>query len=178
MEIQGERALSCTTILCGKKITETGLVIAAHNEDERGRYVLYRGMLPERDWNLNDPAEAFLPAEKGLAAIPQVEHTCRSYWVEHVNPKGGESNSDMFLNEYGVLFTSNAGQNSKPDPEDPKLVKDGGIGYNVRRAVGERATSARHGVEIALRLLAEWGYEDRGRNFTIADKDEAWNIQI
>ena len=169
--------MSCTTILCGKKITETGLVIAAHNEDERGRYVLYRGILPERDWNLNDPAEAFLPAEKGLAAIPQVEHTCRTYWVEHVNPQGGESNSDMFLNEYGVLFTSNAGQNSKPDPEDPKLVKDGGIGYNVRRAVGERATSARHGVEIALRLLAEWGYEDRGRNFTIADKDEAWNIQ-
>ena len=169
--------MSCTTILAGKNITETGLVLAAHNEDERGRYVVYRGILPEREWDLNDPAQAFLPAEEGLAAIPQVKHTLRSYWVEHVYPKGGEPNADMFYNEYGVLFTSNAAQNTKPDPDDPALVRDGGIAYNIRRAVGERATSARHGVEIALRLLAEWGYAPRGRNYTIADKDEAWNIQ-
>lgn len=169
--------MSCTTILAGKNITETGLVLAAHNEDERGRYVVYRAILPERDWDLNDPAQAFLPAEKGLASVPQVNHTLRSYWVEHVNPGGGEPNADMFYNDHGVLFTSNAAQNSKPDPNDPSLVKDGGIAYNIRRAVGERATSARHGVEIALRLLAEWGYAPRGRNYTIADKDEAWNIQ-
>ena len=55
--------MSCTTILAGKKITETGLVLAAHNEDERGRYVTYHGMLPERDWDLSDPDQAFLPAE-------------------------------------------------------------------------------------------------------------------
>lgn len=169
--------MSCTTILAGKKITETGLVLAAHNEDERGRYVLYRGMLPERDWDLNDPAQAALPAEEGLAKVPQVKHTQRSYWVEHVNQNGGEPNADMFFNCHGVLFTSNAAQKSKPDPEDPALVKDGGIAYNIRRAVGERAKSARHGVQIALSLIAEWGHAAPGRNFTIADKDEAWNIQ-
>ena len=169
--------MSCTTILAGKNITETGLVLAAHNEDERGRYAVYHTILPERDWDLNDPAQAFLPAEEGMAAVPQAEHTLRSYWVEHVHQNGGEANADMFYNEHGVLFTSNAAQNSKPDPDDPSLVKDGGIAYNIRRAVGERATSARHGVEIALRLLAEWGYAPRGRNYTIADKDEAWNIQ-
>ena len=169
--------MSCTTILAGKKITETGLVLAAHNEDERGRYVLYRGMLPERDWDLNDPEQAVLPAEEGLARIPQVGHTWRSYWVEHVNQNGGESNGDMFFNQHGVLFTSNAAQASKPDPNDPALVKEGGLAYNVRRAVGERAKSARHGVQIVLSLLAEWGYAPGGRNYTIADKDEAWNIQ-
>ena len=169
--------MSCTTILAGKKITETGLVLAAHNEDERGRYVLYRGILPERDWDLDDPSQAYLPAEEGLASVPQVKHTRRSYWVEHVYPKGGEPNADMFYNDHGVLFTSNAAQSTKPDPDDPALVKDGGLAYNVRRAVGERATSARHGVQIALRLLAEWGYSPSGRNYTIADKDEAWNIQ-
>lgn len=169
--------MSCTTILAGKKITETGLVLAAHNEDERGRYVLYRGILPETDHDLNDPGQAFLPAEEGLAPIPQVSHTFRSYWVEHVNPKGGEPNADMFYNRFGVLFTSNAAQKTKPDPDDPSLVKDGGISYNIRRAVGERARSARHGVQIALSLIAEWGHAAPGRNFTIADKDEAWNIQ-
>ena len=169
--------MSCTTILAGKKITESGRVIAAHNEDERGRYVTYHGMLPERDWDLSDPDQAFLPAEKGLAKIPQVQHTFRTYWVEHVYPESGAENSDMFLNRNGVLFTSNAGGETKPDPEDPALVKDGGIAYNLRRAVGERAENARHGVQIALSLLAEWGYAPTARCYTIADKDEAWLIQ-
>ena len=169
--------MGCTTILAGKNITESGFVIAAHNEDERGRYVTYHGMLPERDWDLNDPDQAFLPAEPGLAKIPQVGHTFQTYWVEHVYPERGAENSDMFLNRNGVLFTSNAGGETKPDPEDPSLVKDGGIAYNIRRAVGERAESARHGVQIALSLLAEWGYAPTARSYTIADKDEAWLIQ-
>ena len=170
--------MSCTTILAGKKITESGFVIAAHNEDERGRYVTYHGMLPERDWDLSDPDQAFLPAEPGYAKVPQVPHTFRTYWVEHVYPDRGAENSDMFLNRNGVLFTSNAGGDSKPDPNDPSLVKDGGIGYNIRRAVGERAENARHGVQIALTLIAEWGYAPTGRCYTIADKDEAWIIQV
>ena len=170
--------MSCTTILAGKKITESGFVIAAHNEDERGRYVTYHGMLPERDWDLSDPDQAFLPAEPGYAKVPQVPHTFRTYWVEHVYPDCGAENSDMFLNRNGVLFTSNAGGDSKPDPNDPSLVKDGGIGYNIRRAVGERAENARHGVQIALSLIAEWGYAPTGRCYTIADKDEAWIIQV
>lgn len=170
--------MSCTTILAGKKTTESGFVIAAHNEDERGRYVTYHGMLPERDWDLTDPDQAFLPAEPGYAKVPQVSHTFRTYWVEHVYPDCGAENSDMFLNRNGVLFTSNAGGDSKPDPNDPSLVKDGGIGYNIRRAVGERAENARHGVQIALSLIAEWGYAPTGRCYTIADKDEAWIIQV
>lgn len=170
--------MSCTTILAGKNTTESGFVIAAHNEDERGRYVTYHGMLPERDWDLTDLDQAFLPAEPGYAKVPQVPHTFRTYWVEHVYPDCGAENSDMFLNRNGVLFTSNAGGDSKPDPNDPSLVKDGGIGYNIRRAVGERAESARHGVQIALSLIAEWGYAPTGRCYTIADKDEAWIIQV
>ena len=170
--------MGCTTILAGKNITESGLVMAAHNEDERGRYVTYHGMLPERDWDLSDPDQALLPAEKGYARIPQVKHTYRSYWVEHVYPECGAENSDMFLNQNGVLFTSNAASGTKPDENDPSLVRNGGIGYNIRRAVGERAESARHGVQVALSLIAEWGYGPSGRSYTIADKDEAWIIQV
>ena len=170
--------MSCTTILAGKNITESGWVIAAHNEDERGRYVSYHGILPERDWDLSDPDQAFLPAEPGYAKIPQVPHTFRTYWVEHVYPESGAENSDMFLNRNGVLFTSNAASGTKPDENDPALVRDGGVGYNLRRAVGERAESARHGVQVVLSLIAEWGYGPSGRSYTIADKDEAWIVQV
>ena len=169
--------MSCTTIRAGKNTTANGFVLAAHKEDERGRYVTYHGILPERDWDLYDPDQALLPAEPGLAGIPQISHTESAYWVEHVYPERGAENSDMFLNRNGVLFTSNAGGETKPDPEDPALVRDGGIGYNIRRAVGERAKSARHGVQIALSLLAKWGYSPSARSYTIADKNEAWLIQ-
>ena len=169
--------MSCTTIAAGKKASETDLVLIAHNEDNFGRYAVYRGFLPEADHDLNDPDQAFLPAEEGLAKIPQVPHTFGAYWVENIFPDRGASSSDMFLNRNGVLVTSNSGQDSKPDPNDPALVKEGGIAYNLRRAVGERAESARHGAQIALELLAEWGYAFGGRIYTIADKDEAWSIQ-
>ena len=169
--------MGCTTLIAGRETTENGYVLVAHNEDEGGRFVVYHGMLPERDWDLTDPAQAYLPAEEGHAAVPQIPHTFRCYWVENVNPERGASSSDMFLNQNGVLVTSNSAQSSKPDMNDPTLVKDGGIAYNLRRAVGERAESARHGVQIALSLLAEYGYAPGGRSYTIADKNEAWNIQ-
>ncbi len=169
--------MSCTTIIAGKKASETGYVLAAHNEDDNGRFVLFHGLLPERDWDLSDPEQAFLPAEEGLAKIPQVGHTFASYWAENVSPEGGASNSDMFYNQNGVLFTSNFGHFTKPDENDPSLVKDGGIAFNLRRAVAERAMNARHGVQVALSLLAEWGYAPCARNYFIADKDEAWSVQ-
>ena len=64
--------MSCTTIAAGKNASETGLVLIAHNEDNFGRCAVYRGFLPETDHDLNDPEQAFLPAEDGLAKIPQV----------------------------------------------------------------------------------------------------------
>ncbi len=169
--------MSCTTIIAGKKASETGYVLAAHNEDDNGRYVLFHGLVPERDWDLNDPEQAFLPAEEGLARVPQVSHTYGTYWAENVNPECGASNSDMFLNQNGVLFTSNFGHFTKPDENDPSLVKDGGVAFNLRRVVAERAENARHGVQVALSLLSEWGYAPSARNYFIADKDEAWCIQ-
>ena len=169
--------MGCSTVIVGKDVSETGLVLVAHNEDDYGRYVVYHGILPESSPDLSDPEQAFLPAEEGLAKIPQAAHTFRAYWSEVVAPNGGASTSDMFYNQNGVLVTSNSGQFSKPDPKDPDLVKEGGIAYNLRRAIGERAKSARHGVQIALSLLAEWGYALPGRSYTIADKDEAWNVQ-
>ena len=42
-------------------------------------------------------------------------------------------------------------------------TKDGGIGYGIRRLMAERATSARHAIEIATELLGKYGYNSEGR---------------
>ena len=103
-------------------------------------------MLPARDW----PAGALLPATKGCnAKIPQVPHTLACYWGE-VKFDYGDGNADTFLNEKGVLVVSDSGGDSTERMDDPSLLAEGGIKFNLRRAVGERATSARD--ENPLRL--------------------------
>ena len=57
-------------------------------------------------------------------------------------------------------------------------TKDGGIGYGIRRLMAERATSARHAIDIAIELLSKYGYFSEGRTYTVADSKEAWQIAI
>ena len=70
-----------------------------------------------------------------------------------------------------------APQTEAPADEKAGLV-DGGIGYNLRRATAERATSARHAVDVLLDLVSRWGYASPGRIYTLADSHEAWIVQV
>ena len=62
--------------------------------------------------------------------------------------------------------------------EDAPDLTDGGIAYNLRRAVAERAESARDAVHLLMVLVRRWGYASPGRAYTVADADEAFMIQI
>ena len=54
----------------------------------------------------------------------------------------------------------------------------GGIGYGIRRLMAERAHTAKEAIDIAIKLLGEYGYFSEGRTYTVADKNEAWQIAI
>ena len=90
----------------------------------------------------------------------------------------GDLNADTFLNEKGVIVVSDSGGNSTERMDDPTLLTEGGIKFNLRRAVGERATSARDGVRIICELVEKYGYAPSARIYTVADKDEAWLVQV
>ena len=167
-------ASACFTMLVGKDASETGQVMVTHNEDDGGRAMVDHGYVAPRDW----PEGTVLPAENGRAAIPQVSHTLGYYWSQLKPAAGGYSNADAFYNDAGVLIVSNSNASSKIDTTDASRVTDGGIEYNLRRVLAERATSARHGVEICIDMIETWGYAPSGRAYTIADKDEAWMVQI
>lgn len=55
---------------------------------------------------------------------------------------------------------------------------DGGIAYNLRRALAERAQTARDGARILMELVTQWGYAPSGRAYTIADQSEALMFQL
>ena len=166
-------ALACSTIVVGRKASTTGCVLVGHNEDDDGLLYLHHGIVPRRQ----HPRGTMMPAEDGCARIPQVQETCSFYWSEVREPSGGLPNADSFFNENGVLLVSNnAGSSPPSDAED--TLSSGGLMYNLRRAVAERATSARHAVDVITNLVTVWGYAMPGRMYTVADSNEAWTVEI
>lgn len=164
----------CTSVVAGRRATATGRVIVGHNEDDSGRPAVRHGYVPPRAF----PPGSVMPAEAGHAAVPQVERTFGFYWSEFKYlAKGGSSFCDSFVNDNGVLVCSNSARTEPPADEKAGLV-DGGIGYNLRRATAERATSARHAVEVLTSLVERWGYASPGRIYTLADSQEAWIVQV
>jgi len=169
--------LDCMTIIVGKDISATGKVIVGHNEDDIGRYGVHHSYVPAAEW----PEGTVLPAEEGKAAIPQADKTLGFYWSQVSGINRGASGADTFLNEAGVCIVSNNNAESKESIYnffDTNLLTDGGMEYNLRRMVGERATSARHALELIIEMVETWGYAPSGRAYTVADSEEAFMIQI
>lgn len=166
----------CTTVIVGKKVSRTGRVIVGHNEDSGGRVLHQQFFYPAAD----HPVGEYLTAEPGAAKIPQVPHTLATYWSNMIDPNGS-SFDHGFANEAGVVLCSNGGTDSFDAPADSSDfsgLTEGGIGFLLRRCVGERARTAREGAELACRLIEKYGYRGAARTYTIADKDEAWVIGV
>lgn len=165
------QAQACSTVIVGKDISATGNIIVGHNEDNGGRILTQQHWVPAATHKKGE----MIRFEPAAAKIPQVEKTFGFYWSQTFDPTGA-SFSDGFVNENGVVIVSNACTGIYEDDIMP--TKDGGIGYGIRRLMAERATSARHAVDIAIGLLTRYGYFSEGRTYTIADKNEAWQLAI
>jgi dipeptidase len=161
-------AKACYTIVAGKKATVDGAVLFAHNEDDGGREFVNFWKVPGQ---LHKPGETVRLVHGG--SLPESDSTWEFSWIECVN----QSFSDFYMNEWGVTLASNACTSKVTDAE----VTQGGIGYMLRRIVAQRAKTAREGVKIAGRLLDKFGYAAQGsygRTLVIADKNEAWLLDI
>ena len=164
---------NCMTIVVGRKASSTGHVILGHNEDDTGRFLVRHGYVPPA---AHDASER-LPCEEGRAAIPQIERTCGFYWSEVCGAGRGLSTSDLMINDNGVCVVSD-GVPSREDGPDEALLREGGIAYNLRRVVAERAKSARDGMAIIRSLVETWGYAPSGRIYIVADAGEAFVFQL
>ena len=174
LDANGQSPANCFTMIVGKKASSTGRVIVGQNEDDAGYLVVNHGIVPAKDW----APGSVIPHEEGCAAVPQVSHTKKFYWREVRSARKGLSNADSFYNEAGVLLVSNSCNHSRGDVDDPTNVTDGGVAYGIRRIVAERAESARDAVHIIIELMEKYGYAPSGRSYTVADKDEAFMLQL
>ena len=163
-------ASGCSTIVVGKRASRTGDILVGHNEDNEGRVVVASYLMPRLK---HQPGEMII-LEEGRAKIPQVAETAGFFWSE-TTASWQASFSDSFVNESGVAVLSDSCWPSKEKQGD---LTEGGIGYGLRRIIAERAGTAREGVEIAAGLLEKYGYFDSGRTYIIADKNEAWMLEV
>jgi len=156
-----DEAFNCSTIIVGKEASATGFVMVAHNEDDGGNQIVNLYKVRSHD----NPKGDFIRLKEG-ATLQASSHSYAFMWME----MPGQDYADSYLNENGVLVTSN----SCPSKEQFGEISDGGIGYQLRRIIAERSLSARTGVELAGLLVEKWGYAASGRTYIIADKNEAW----
>lgn len=157
-------------MVVGKAVSQTGTIIIGHNEDNDLRIVTSQYYVPAADHAAGETIEY----EPDAARIPQVGHTFGFYWTQTLHP-AGYSYSDGFVNENGVVIASNQSYDAT---EDNEALHDGGVGYGIRRLMAERAKSARDAVAIAADLVTRYGYRASGRVYTVADKNEAWQINL
>ncbi len=158
----------CYAVIVGRAASADGSVLVGHNEQNGGRRILNFRRVPRQ----SHPENSVVRLRRG-GTLPQVPQTWAFLWSE--NP--GLENSDAYLNQWGVGVVSDSCPSREDDSETLARrgqIRDGGIGYMLRRLVVERSRTAREGVETAGELVERFGYFHSGRTYVIADPNEAW----
>ena len=163
---------ACFAVIVGRGASVDGSVLVGHNEENYGERVLNFRRIPRRKF---EPG-AIVRLRRG-GEVPQVPETWAFLWSE--NP--GLEFSDAYMNEWGVAVVSDNCP-TREDDYDALVgrgeIRDGGIGYMLRRLVALRARSAREGVQLAGSLVERFGYVQSGRTYVIADSNEAWLMAV
>ncbi len=155
----GVRMMACTGLLVGKKASTDGSVMISYAADSHTLYgELYRWpaatysqgtMLDVVEWDTGKP----------LGKIAQVAQT---YSVI------GN------MNEYQVAITEST-FGGRPELVDSTGIMD--YGSLIYIAL-QRSKSAREAIKVMTGLVAEYGYHSSGESFSIADKNEAWIMEM
>ncbi len=150
---------TCTNVIVTRGASKDGSVLVSYAADSHYLYgeLYYQpamdwkpgSLLPVYDWDTN----------KYLGDIEQVEHTFQTVGN---------------MNEYQLIITETT-WGGRPELED----KNGGIDYGSLIYITlQRAKTAREAIDIIVELANEYGYASEGETFSIADKHEAWIMEI
>jgi dipeptidase len=155
---------NCFSVLVGKNASLDGTLLFGHNDDDGFQLVNYY-VVPRK----THPKGAVQKLQYG-GKIPQVSTTNKFLWME----VPGMEVSDSSMNEYGVCIGSNFCGSKETEMD----ISNGGILYDLRLIMAQRAKTAREAIQIAGSLLEEFGYRGLGRSYCISDRYEAWVLSV
>lgn len=152
-------AMACTGLIAGRNATVDGSVMITYSADSHSLYGSLTST-PAGDWQPGDVRQIVdWDSGKPLGAIPQIPHT---YAVI------GN------MNECALAITEST-WGGRPELEDSTGIID----YGTLIQLGlERASTAREALKVMTDLVAEYGYYSSGESFSIADKEEAWVLEM
>jgi len=188
---------ACTTMIITKGASKDGSMFVAHSDDSEmfdNRLVL----VPAKDYKSGsmravyyDPAalgnrakfnanvlrryvgkdrnsiydDASQPQSIPLGFIPQVAHTYAYF----------EGNYGM-MNEHQLMFgEATNGTKITAEPEPNKLIF---YSAELTRVALERTKTAQEAIELIGYLIETYGYYGTGETLPVADKNEAWVIEM
>ncbi len=150
---------ACTNFLISKGATKDGSVMITYSADS---HVLYGELYfwPARNWPAGSMTDIYeWDSGKYLGKIPQVS---RTYSVV----------GNMNEHQLSIGETTYGGREELIDPDG--IIDYGSLIYLSL----QRAKSAREAIVLFSDLLSEWGYASTGESFSIADKNEAWILEL
>ena len=150
---------TCTNVIVTSGASRDGSVLVSYAADSHYLFgELYHhiaadwpagSMLKIYDWDSN----------RYLGEIEQVLHTYQTVGN---------------MNEHQVIITETT-WGGRPELEDKK----GGIDYGSLIYIAlQRAKTAREAIDVIVELANRYGYASEGETFSIADKNEAWIMEL
>ena len=167
-----QKRLGCSALIAGKSTTVDGSIIFAKTEDDTPESIDFLWWIPRRR---HEPGSVVKLQNGG--SVPQVAETYAFFWDQ--GP--GTPFSNNVVNEWGVSLGSDACPSREDDVEEVAArgdIVDGGLAFELRIILAERAGTAREAVEIAAELLDTYGYNASGRCLHIVGPEEAWQLQM
>ena len=150
---------TCTNVIVSRGASMDGSVLVSYAADSHYLFgELY--FHPAQDWKMGEVLKIYdWDTNRYLGDIDQVEHTYQTVGN---------------MNEHQLIITETT-WGGRPELEDKK----GGIDYGSLIYITlQRAKTAREAIDIIVKLANEYGYASEGETFSIADKNEAWIMEL
>ena len=150
---------TCTNVIVSRGASKDGSVLVSYAADSHYLFgeLYYHpaadwkagSMLPVYEWDTN----------RYLGEIEQVPHTYQTVGN---------------MNEFQLIITETTWGG-----REELVDKNGGIDYGSLIYITlQRAKTAREAIDIIVALANEYGYASEGETFSIADKNEAWIMEL
>lgn len=152
-------SMACTNFIVGKKASADGSVFVTYNADSYGAFMpLYH--YPAAKHQLGEMRKVYeWDTNKYLGEIAEAPET--------YNVIGNSNEWQVTIGE-----TTFGGRHEMADSTG--IIDYGSLIYITL----QRAKTAREALQIMTSLVEQYGYYSEGETFSVADKDEAWMLEM
>ena len=155
----GHRSEACTTVIVPRGARADGSCLVSYAADSHWLYgELY--FKPQADWATGSKLKVYdWDSGKYLGEIEQVPHTYKTI---------GNMNEHQLI----IAETTFGGRHGLNNPD--AIMDYGSLIYITL----QRARTAREAIRLMDELTQKYGYYSEGESFSIADKEEAWIMEM